>query len=1202
VEVQSPYPGLASFTEKNAAFFFGREAEVTALWTKLRARKLLAVIAPSGAGKTSLVRAGVVASRPEGWAAIVSTPGAAPLRGLGQALVSQLAGDVEALERILSVDDPAVAFDLVSRWRKGHGEALLVVDQFEELFTLNPAEVQERFAGLVRRLAREADVHVLLSLRDDFLIRCSEQEALAGVFLDLTPLPALSQEGLVRALVEPAKKRGYRFEDEALVDEMVESVEGARAALPLLAFAVSRLWEKRDRERKLLTRAAYEEIGGVAGALAQHAEATMDRIGAERQAVVREIFRNLVTAQGTRAVADREELLSAFPQRKEAEEVLRGLIDARLVTSYEVETAEGQSHHRVEVVHESLLRAWPRLVRWQMQDEEGAVLRDQLKQAAHLWEDRGRTSDLLWTGTAFREFELWRERYPGALTALEEAFAKAMAERALQQVRFRKLVAGSILAAALVVAVVTGSLWRRSEAARERARAEALRAEAGKLLALGRTHLEADPTAALAYAKGSLGLYDTPEARRFALEVLWRGPVARVLSLEQAAKQLRLPEEERGIEPTLTMSPDGRWLAAKRANEPRVLLFPSDGGPPRALAIPPDATATSVLAFGPRSDLLITPGPGQSLRYSSLPDLREIRTVGLAGLGSWSSFVRGDKLFVYTETIGKNAGQKDLLVQTLRLPEGEPKVVATLNNVLLGDADPAGTKAVVCAGGHPLLTVGLQPLDGASPLRVLGRLPAQCWALAYSPRGDRVATTETSGETRIWSTAEGATNPARVLRGPEYTFSSNTLFDPRGRRVSQAGPYGTEHVWDLDEIPDARPFVLGRPGPSAYVHALTYDPGSRWMATGGADRATIEFWPVSNPRRRELPGLAASYSLSFTPDGRWLATCAAWMRLWALNAGDGGARDLKVGCDSSLAMHPSGGILAAPGWSWVVHLPFPGARERVLAVGGPSGAPTVAFDWEGQRAVAVIGGVTDPAQRVLRVWDLPSGREQRHSIAHLLDADWSGFNDMAFAPDGSLYVAGKGGVRRLRLPTERGGAVSGETVHAAGSARLDLSREGKLLVVTASHSREQTAAKEELLLLDLAGHSSRRITTHGSQLQRARLSPSGRVIVTGGADGVVRVGPASGEEPHILFGHKGPVFGLAISPDERWIASSSDESISIWPMPDVTKPPLHTLPHTELMARLDALTNLRVVRDPMEPTGWKLEIGPFPGWKDVPTW
>ena len=257
----------------------------------------------------------------------------------------------------------------------------------------------------------------------------------------------------------------------------------------------------------------------------------MDRIGTERQAVVREIFRNLVTARGTRAVAEREELLSAFPRRKEAEEVLRELIDARLVTSYEVEGAEGEpSHHRVEVVHESLLSAWPRLVRWQAQDEEGALLRDQLKQAAHLWEDKGRPADLLWTGTSYREFELWRERYAGSLTVIEEDFARAMAERA--QRRKRRLTAGvaSVIVALSGIAIAIGISRHQTARARDEARGEALRAEAGKLLALARTEIDRYPTAALAYVRKSLELTDTPEARRFAVEVLWRGPVARILS------------------------------------------------------------------------------------------------------------------------------------------------------------------------------------------------------------------------------------------------------------------------------------------------------------------------------------------------------------------------------------------------------------------------------------------------------------------------------------------------------------------------------------------------------------------------------------------------------------------------------------------------------------------------------------------------
>jgi WD40 repeat protein len=143
---------------------------------------------------------------------------------------------------------------------------------------------------------------------------------------------------------------------------------------------------------------------------------------------------------------------------------------------------------------------------------------------------------------------------------------------------------------------------------------------------------------------------------------------------------------------------------------------------------------------------------------------------------------------------------------------------------------------------------------------------------------------------------------------------------------------------------------------------------------------------------------------------------------------------------------------------------------------------------------------------------------------------------------------------------------------------------------------------EDLFLFDLATHTSRRITTHGRRLTSAALDPSGRVIVSGDVDGVVRAGPATGEEPHLLLGHTSAVGALSVSPDGRRIASVSDDALYFWPMPDVTKPPFHKLPYDELMAKLRALTNLQVVEDKTAATGWKLDIGPFPGWKDVPTW
>ncbi|MGB6365873.1 MAG: protein kinase, partial [Thermoanaerobaculia bacterium] len=381
-----PYPGLASFSQEEAKYFYGRELEVEEMWKKLRRPQLYGLIGPSGAGKSSFLRAGLLPVTPTGWRTVVTSPGNQPFPNLARALVAELSGDTEALQLLVDAENPESMSKVVGRWRQQHDQVVLMLDQFEELFTLNPPEVQERFAGFLARLALEADAHVLLSMRDDFLFYCSAQPALSPMFSELTPLRAPSGTALRRAVVQPALKCGYRFEDESLVGEMVEEVSRERGALPMLAFAAARLWEHRDREQGLLTREAYEHIGGVAGALAQHAEQTLERIGQDHIPIVRELFRNLVTAQGTRAARTREELLSVFGSTRTAgteagrfdggegseiaEQVLNTLIDARLLTSYELpaENDEDSPQQRIEIIHESLLANWPRLVRWQTQD------------------------------------------------------------------------------------------------------------------------------------------------------------------------------------------------------------------------------------------------------------------------------------------------------------------------------------------------------------------------------------------------------------------------------------------------------------------------------------------------------------------------------------------------------------------------------------------------------------------------------------------------------------------------------------------------------------------------------------------------------------------------------------------------------------------------------------------------------------------
>ncbi len=116
------------------------------------------------------------------------------------------------------------------------------------------------------------------------------------------------------------------------------------------------------------------------------------------------------------------------------------------------------------------------------------------------------------------------------------------------------------------------------------------------------------------------------------------------------------------------------------------------------------------------------------------------------------------------------------------------------------------------------------------------------------------------------------------------------------------------------------------------------------------------------------------------------------------------------------------------------------------------------------------------------------------------------------------------------------------------------------------------------------------------------MNAEGTMAVTGDGNGVIRVGPISGEEPHLLLGNESEIYDVAVDPGGRWIASASGTEVRLWPMPDLSKPPLHTLPHDHLIAKLKTLTNLRVVRDEESATGWKVEVGPFPGWETVPSW
>ena len=420
---ESPYRGLSAFGASDAKRFFGREREAEAMANRLRVQALICVVGPSGAGKSSFVHAGVVPLL-SNTRAVTVRPGPAPISALQYRLAAE-GIEISDLRRELEADPSFLTATLLQHGRSKGQSLVLIVDQFEELVTL-ARDLDERtlYADALAHVAETNDpsLRVILTLRDDFLIRVqalpSLRERLApGLQLLATP----SGEDLLRILTEPARQAGYDFDPPGLPSEMAKSVADAPGALALLSFTAAKLWELRDRQLRRLTRKVYDSLGGVGGALAHHAEATLSGMAANEQHLVREAFRHLVTAEGTRAVMSRAEMRQVLGGTSAAERALDRLIDARLLTSSEV--TQGES--RVEVIHEALLSTWPRLVEWQREDAENIRMRDQLRAAARQWQDRQRARGLLWRGDVLLECRLWRTRYPGRLTDVEEGFVAA---------------------------------------------------------------------------------------------------------------------------------------------------------------------------------------------------------------------------------------------------------------------------------------------------------------------------------------------------------------------------------------------------------------------------------------------------------------------------------------------------------------------------------------------------------------------------------------------------------------------------------------------------------------------------------------------------------------------------------------------------------------------------------------------------------
>jgi WD40 repeat protein/ABC-type branched-subunit amino acid transport system substrate-binding protein/DNA-binding SARP family transcriptional activator len=1186
---EPPYQGLHCFEESDADRFFGRERLTAGLLGRLGTHSFLTVIGASGSGKSSLLRAGLVPALSRGTQPIsdrssdvyLLTPTARPL----EALVSSL---------VPSTDSAAQAALLADLSRDPHGlrrflshldgtttRKVLVVDQFEEIFTLcNEGFEREAFVDnlLGASDAPGAPLCVVIALRADFYAHCAEHERLREcVAQHQEYVGPMDASELRRAIERPADKRGCTLEP-GLTDLLLRDVGEEPGALPLLSHVLLETWQRRRGRR--MTLAGYAAAGGLHGAIAQTAESVFSqRLTLDQQPIARRIFVDLTElgegTQDTRGRLAIAELARSPAEQQAIPTVLHVLADARLVTLHE---------ESVEVAHEALIRAWPRLREWLNADRQAVRVRRQLLRAAQEWERLGRDLGSLYRGVQLAQALDWAGDHRAELGPLEDAFlvashetaeqeanereaqrereidaARQLAEaeqrradeqrRAASQLRQRAAFLGVALGVAVImagVAVVFG----------DQARHEARTAVARELSAAALANLNVDPERAALLAV---------QAAETTLAVDGTSTADAEDALHRVAPLLRAEfrfASGAGRVLAVAFSPDGKRLVTANEDGTASVVDLTTGQ--LRMVLRGHAAAVNAVAFSPNGNLIATAGDdhtarvwdatsGQQLnilaghaqevkRLAFSPDAARLATASTDGtIRLWQLSSGTTVLDVRPEAAGM------IGLHPLSGPNGTPSV-ALAPDVAFG---PDGAHLATAT-----------PLGQISVLDVSNELPRvlHVWStvlgslfpsVAFSPDGSRVAARNDSG-VQVWWVGTG--QPAVSIVGHANQVV-RVAFDPSGSRLATASLDRTAKVWDAGTGRE----LLTLAGHQDGVSDVGFSPDGQQLATASWD-GSVAVWDLG-PAREVLtlptPGIAAwdidrpqgpqSSQVAWVVNGRGViaglkdATASVWdgisgVQLLNLDsrAVSGMVGNAPVPEVWSVATSPDGNRLATAGSDQSVRIWAAASGQLEQTLSGHTGRVVqVAFSSDGSRLVsASLDGTA-------RLWDIATGQ-----VVTIFGAHAGPLTGVAISRDGTrIATSSEGTAETVHLWDPGSGAVLRTVGDQLGTTwSVAFSPDGRRLVTAGQDGTVRTwnATTGESLLV-LRGHEGSNVTSV--------WSPDGKRIASGGRDGTARVwDSSSGRELLMLTGTepREGVDSVAFSPDGRQLAVRGDQAVRVY--------------------------------------------------------